>query len=137
MFAERLASRSVAGVARERERTRCAVSVDGGSRAESALQRPVVEPAFGRGDLGQPALHRSGSVEPPPVHGLGRTTADEPGGVGDLPSPSHPALVSEADFVAAQPVRTVRRNDDGECRRYLLAGLILGPLQLSSRAERD
>jgi hypothetical protein len=28
------------------------VSVCGGSRAESAPQRPVVEPAFGRGDLG-------------------------------------------------------------------------------------
>ena len=38
---------------------------------------------------------------------------------------AHPALVSEADFVAAQKIRTERKNDDGEVRRYVLAGLIL------------
>src|SRR4051812_11404865 len=38
---------------------------------------------------------------------------------------AHPALVSEADFVAARQVRTERRNDDGEVRRYMLARLIL------------
>ena len=36
----------------------------------------------------------------------------------------HPALVSEADFVAVQPVRAARVNRDGVVRRYLLAGLI-------------
>jgi len=36
-----------------------------------------------------------------------------------------PALVSEADFVAAQQVRAERKNDDGGVRRYVLAGLIL------------
>jgi site-specific DNA recombinase len=40
-------------------------------------------------------------------------------------SRAHPALVSEADFVAAQQVRTERRNDDGEVRRYVLAGLVV------------
>ena len=38
---------------------------------------------------------------------------------------AHPALVTEADFVAAQQVRTEHRNDDGEVRWYVLAGLIL------------
>jgi hypothetical protein len=38
---------------------------------------------------------------------------------------AHPALVSEADFVAAQRVRAERRNDDGEARRYVLAGLVV------------
>jgi site-specific DNA recombinase len=40
-------------------------------------------------------------------------------------SKAHPALVSEADFVAARQVRTDRRNDEGEVRRYVLAGLVM------------
>ena len=37
--------------------------------------------------------------------------------------PAHPALVSEADFVAVQGIRPVRRVQDG-ARSYLLAGLL-------------
>jgi hypothetical protein len=37
---------------------------------------------------------------------------------------AHPALVSEADFVAVQQIRAVRENDDGVARRYRLAGMI-------------
>jgi site-specific DNA recombinase len=37
--------------------------------------------------------------------------------------PAHPALVSEADFVAVQGIRAVRRVEDG-ARSYLLAGLL-------------
>lgn len=39
-------------------------------------------------------------------------------------SAAHPALVSEADFVAVQQIRAARVNTDGVVRRYLLAGLI-------------
>ncbi|GAA2559913.1 hypothetical protein GCM10010210_37750 [Pseudonocardia hydrocarbonoxydans] len=37
---------------------------------------------------------------------------------------AHPALVSEADFLAAQQVRAARPTLDGETRRYLLSGLV-------------
>jgi hypothetical protein len=37
---------------------------------------------------------------------------------------THPALVSEADFVAAQQVRAERATGDGVRRRYLLRGLL-------------
>ncbi|MFI6992170.1 recombinase family protein [Nonomuraea wenchangensis] len=37
---------------------------------------------------------------------------------------SHPALVSDDDFVAAQAVRTARPTQDGSPRVYLLAGLL-------------
>ena len=37
---------------------------------------------------------------------------------------AHPALVSEADFVAAQRVRAVRPNNDGVTREYALVGLL-------------
>jgi site-specific DNA recombinase len=37
---------------------------------------------------------------------------------------AHPALVSEAEFVAAQQVRAARPTKDGGVRRYLLAGLL-------------
>lgn len=39
-------------------------------------------------------------------------------------SAAHPALVSEADFVAAQQVRATRPTQSGEVYRYLLSGLV-------------
>jgi site-specific DNA recombinase len=38
---------------------------------------------------------------------------------------AHPALVSEADFVAVQQIRAARVNDDGAARRYLFTGMIM------------
>ena len=38
---------------------------------------------------------------------------------------AHPALVSEADFLAVQQIRAARVNGDGALRRYLLAGLLM------------
>ena len=38
--------------------------------------------------------------------------------------PAHPALVSEAEFVAAQHVRAARQTRDGRSRSYLLSGLV-------------
>ncbi|EMD22990.1 recombinase family protein [Amycolatopsis azurea] len=37
---------------------------------------------------------------------------------------AHPALITEQDFVAAQQVRAARPADDGQTRRFALAGLI-------------
>jgi hypothetical protein len=37
---------------------------------------------------------------------------------------SHPALVSDDDFVAAQAIRAARPTQDGSPRVYLLAGLL-------------
>jgi Recombinase zinc beta ribbon domain len=37
---------------------------------------------------------------------------------------SHPALVSEADFVAVQQRRAARKCEDGTTRDYVLAGLV-------------
>lgn len=39
--------------------------------------------------------------------------------------PAHPALVSDADFVAAQTIRAARPTRDGSVRVYLLAGMLL------------
>ena len=44
--------------------------------------------------------------------------------VGDLQGRAHPALVTEADFVAAQRVRASGPATDGATRSYLLAGLL-------------
>jgi site-specific DNA recombinase len=44
--------------------------------------------------------------------------------LGDLPTLSHPALVSEADFVAVQQRRAARKCKGGATRSYVLAGLV-------------
>ena len=38
--------------------------------------------------------------------------------------PAHPALVSEAEFIAAQHIRAARQTRDGRARSYLLSGLV-------------
>jgi site-specific DNA recombinase len=38
--------------------------------------------------------------------------------------PAHPALISEADFVAVQGIRAARPSEAGQQRTYLLAGLL-------------
>jgi site-specific DNA recombinase len=38
--------------------------------------------------------------------------------------PAHPALVSEAEFIAAQHVRAARQTRDGRARSYPLSGLV-------------
>jgi site-specific DNA recombinase len=45
-------------------------------------------------------------------------------GLGDLPPSAHPALVSEADFIAAQDATAPRGPAGPATRRYLLAGLL-------------
>ena len=125
MFAERLAGRSVAGIARElNERgVPCPSTADPG--AESAPQRPGVEPALVAVILANPRYTGREVWSRHQCAGSDGQRRMNPAEWAISRSPSHPALVSEADFVAAQQVRTMRRNDDGEVRRYVLAGLIL------------
>ena len=61
MFAQRLAGRSIAGIARELNER--AVSIRCRSGAEPASQRGRMEPAVGSGDLGHRPLHRTSGVE--------------------------------------------------------------------------
>jgi len=124
IFAERLAGRSVAGIARELN--------ERGVPCPSAS-----DPARNRHRGGQAWNLRSVAVILANPRYTGREVwrrhqCATPGG-GRRMSPAewvistslaHPALVSEADFVAVQQIRAARVNDDGVVRRYLLAGLI-------------
>lgn len=53
------------------------------------------------------------------------TTGDPSGSWAISTERSHPALVSDADFVAAQAIRATRPTSNGSIRVYLLAGLLL------------
>jgi len=82
--------------------------------------------ADGRGDLSQSALHRAPGMRPT-VHGHANSDrlSHRSAPAGDWvisASAAHPALVSEAHFVAAQQVRAARPTGDGERRCYLLSG---------------
>jgi hypothetical protein len=44
--------------------------------------------------------------------------------MGDLRRPAHPAIVSEADYIAAQEASAPRGPAGPATRRYLLAGLL-------------
>lgn len=125
MFAERLTGRSVAGIARElNERgVPCPSSADpernrhrsGGVWNLRSVAVILANPRY----TGREVWSRHQSAG---SGGERRMNAAE---WAISRSPAHPALVSEADIVAAQHVRTVRRNDDGEVRRYALAGLVV------------
>jgi site-specific DNA recombinase len=125
MFTERMAGRSIAGIARElNERgVPCPSTADPGrnrhrSGAGWNLRSVAVILANPR-YTGREVWSRHQGAGP---GGQWRTNPAE---WAISRSPTHPALVSEADFVAAQQVRAERRNDEGEVRRYVLAGLIL------------
>jgi hypothetical protein len=51
--------------------------------------------------------------------------------------PAHPALVSEADFVAAQTVRAARATADNDHRTYRLTGLLRCARRIRSPSPRD
>jgi hypothetical protein len=125
MFIERLAGRSVAGIARELNEcgVPCPSSADPGRNRHRcgrgwnlrSVAVILANPRYTGREVW--SRHQSAGTD-----GQRRTNPAE---WAISRSPAHPALVTEADFVAAQRVRTVRRNDDGEVRRYVLAGLIL------------
>ena len=118
------------------ERCRDPVPVRRRPEAEPAPDRRGVDAAHGGGDPGQPAVHRPAGVEPaahrlrpgrPGQHRAGAQAgaAVEPArGLGHLRPPAHPALVSEADFIAAQDAGAPRGPAGPAARRYLLAGLL-------------
>ena len=124
IFAERLAGRSVAGIARElNERgVPCPSAADPGrnphrSGAAWNLRSVAVILANPR-YTGREVWRRHQCVTP----GGGRRVIPAEWALSE--SLAHPALVGEADFVAVQQIRAARVNDDGVVRRYLLAGLI-------------
>ncbi|MEJ7705035.1 MAG: recombinase family protein [Geodermatophilaceae bacterium] len=124
IFAERLAGRSVAGIARElNERgVLCPSAADPGRNPHRPGQvwnlRSVAVILANPRYTGREVWHRRQCAKP----GEGRSTI--PAVWAMSRSSAHPALVSEAHFVAAQQIRAARVNDDGAVRRYLLAGLI-------------
>jgi Recombinase zinc beta ribbon domain len=95
-----------------------------------------VSAAHGGGDPGQPEVHRPSGAEPaaddfdlvdPGNTGLGHRQVQRwnlPEGWVISRRPAHPALVSEADFIAAQDVTAPSGPASPAVRRYLLAGLL-------------
>jgi Recombinase/Recombinase zinc beta ribbon domain/WD domain, G-beta repeat len=128
MFAQRLAGRSIAGIARElTERgVPCPSEVDpqrnrhrdGGAWTLRTVAVILSNPRYtGRQVWGrqQQAARRSAGL------------SDQSMSAGEWAvsvRPAHPALVSEAEFVAAQHVRAARQTGDGRARSYLLSGLV-------------
>jgi DNA invertase Pin-like site-specific DNA recombinase len=121
MFGERLAGRSVAGIARElndrgvpcpsavdRERNRHRSGEAWNLRSVAVI---LANPRY----TGLQVWSRQRSMP-----GGGRTTVGGDWAISR--TPSHPALVSEADFVAVQQRRASRRCKDGATRAYALGG---------------
>ena len=125
MFAERLAGRSVAGIAREvNERgVPCPSGADPERNRHRSGQvwnlRSVAVILANPRYTGREVWHRHQSARP----GVGRRTIPAEAVVSR--TVAHSALVSEADFLAAQQIRAARVNGDGALRRYLLAGLLI------------
>jgi hypothetical protein len=125
MFAERLAGRSVAGIARElNERgVPCPSTADPGRnrhrRGRGWNLRSVAVILANPRYTGREVWSRHQCA------GSDGQRRMNPAEWAISRSLAHPALVSEVDFVAAQRVRAERRNDDGEVRRYVLAGLVV------------
>lgn len=129
MFAQRLAGRSKAGIARElNDRgVPCPSAVDrrrnrhrGGEgwtlRSVAAI---LANPRY----TGRQVWNRHGSDHDTGLDSAGRW--NPPGDWVISKTVAHPPLVSEHDFVAAQAVRAARPTGDGSKRTYLLTGLVL------------
>ena len=123
MFARRLAGRSLAGIARElNERGVLCPSLGDPERNRNRLGGMWSVPTVGAilanpRYTGREVWNRRQATDR-----TGRSTV-----VGECvvsKAVTHPALVSEADFVAAQRVRAERAIGDGGRRRYLLRGLL-------------
>jgi len=123
MFARRLEGRSLAGIARElNERGVACPSVDdpGRNRHRSGgmWSVPTVGAILGNPRYtGREAWNRRQATN----RGTRSTVVGE---CVASKTVTHPALVSEADFVAAQQVRAERVTGDGGRRRYRLRGLL-------------
>jgi len=112
------------------------VPVGGGPGTEPAPDGDGVDAADCGGDPGQPPVHGPAGVEPaadrlrpgrPANTGLGHKQVQRwnlPEGWVISKHPAHTALVSEADFIAAQDAAAPRGPAGPAVRRYLLAGLL-------------
>ncbi|MCY7343481.1 MAG: recombinase family protein [Pseudonocardia sp.] len=124
IFAERLAGRSTAGIARDlNERgVPCPSAADPGRNRHRTGQawnlRSVAVILANPRYTGREVWRRHQSATP----GVGRRVLPAEWVISA--SLAHPALVAEVDFVAVQRIRAARLTDDGVARRYLLAGLI-------------
>jgi len=123
MFAARRAGRSVAGIARElNERgVPCPSAADPERNRHRGGQvwnlRSVTVILANPRYTGRHVWSRQCSVPGP-----GRSTVAGEWAVSR--TRSHPALVSDADFIAVQQCRAIRRCEDGARRDYVLAGLV-------------
>ena len=123
MFAARLAGRSVAGIARElNERgVPCPSAADPERNRHRGGQvwnlRSVAVILANPRYTGRQVWSRQRSLP-----GAGRSTVAGEWAVSR--TPSHPALVSDADFITVQQCRAARRCADGVTRDYVLAGLV-------------
>jgi hypothetical protein len=123
MFGQRLAGHSVAGIARElNERgVLCPSAVDPERNRHRTGQgwnlRSVAVILANPRYTGRQVWSRQRSLP-----GEGRSTTAGEWAVSR--TQVHPALVSEAEFVAVQQRRAPRRGKDGATRNYLLAGLV-------------
>ena len=118
------------------ERRRNPVPLGRRPQAQPAPDRRQVDAAHGDSDPGQPALHRPAGVDrqrtdfdlvDPANTALGHRQVQRwnlPEGWIISERPAHPALVSEADFIAAQDITAGRGPAGPAARRYLLAGLL-------------
>lgn len=129
MFAQRLAGRSKAGIARElNDRgVPCPSAVDrrrnrhrGG---EAWTLRSVAAILANPRYTGRQVWNRHGSDHDTSLDGAGRWNPPRDWVISK--AVAHPPLVSEGDFVAAQAVRAARPTGDGGKRTYLFTGLVL------------
>ncbi|MDT0300614.1 recombinase family protein [Streptomonospora sp. DSM 45055] len=126
IFAERLAGRSLAGIARRLNER--GVPCPSGADRERNSHRPgqawmvptvaaiLANPRY----TGRQVWQRSGACSPD--SGAGRPGREE---WAVSKEAAHPALVSEGEFVAAQAVRKARPTKDGSAREYVFAGLLV------------
>ena len=123
IFAARLAGRSVAGIARElNERgVPCPSAADPERNRHRGGQvwnlRSVAVILANPRYTGRQVWSRQRSLP-----GAGRSTVAGEWAVSRIPS--HPALVSDADFITVPQCRAARRCADGVTRDYVLAGLV-------------
>jgi DNA invertase Pin-like site-specific DNA recombinase len=128
MFAQRLAGRSIAGIARElTERgVPCPSGVDpqrnrhrdGGAWTLRTVAVILSNPRYTGRQVWGRQQHVGRRTESPGERS--RSAGEWAVSV----RPAHPALVSEPEFIAAQHIRAARQTRDGRARSYLLSGLV-------------
>ena len=127
MFAQRLAGRSVASIAREltEQGVLCPSDADperNQHRIGGTWQLRTVAVILGNPRYTGRQVWDRQRTEPDGDDMSHRSTPAREWAVSA--TAAHPALVTEAQFVAAQQIRAARPSGDGEKRRYLLSGLV-------------